>query len=130
MVIMMTVPTYKRKEGKLLVLNSAIIIHNTIIRLVKNEELFPKRYSEILTKPFIDNSRNVMYYIRNANEVKKVDEETINLRRGYINKAIFYANNLYVDIQTNLEFNPQNIDKYTFLLEELDKLLNLLGKWS
>ena len=127
---MMSVPKYKRKEGKLLVLNSAMLIHNIIIRLIKNEELFPKRYSEILTKPFIDNSRNIMYYIRNANEIRKVDELTIKIRQAYISKAIFHANNLYIDIQTNLEFNPESLDKYGVLLEELDKLLNLLNKWS
>ena len=126
----MSVPAYNRKEGKLLVLNSAMIVHNTIIRLVKNEEIFPKRYAEILSKPFIENSRNVMYCIRNANEIRKIDEETERKRKSFIEKAIVFANNLYVDIQTNLEFIPKSLEKYTGLLEELEKLINLLKKWS
>ena len=81
-------------------------------------------------EPFIENSRNIMYCVRNANEIRKIDEETERRRKTFITKAIVFANNLYVDIQTNLEFIPKSLEKYTELLEELEKLINLLKRWS
>ena len=123
----MAVPSYRRKLSEFKILKETQNLMVSLARLYKKEELCPKRYSRVIGEPLMENLRNLIYEITNANSLQLNDE--MDERRKCQKSALRILRCIYVDIMILSELNGGNIAKFENQLLLLDSVEGYLKRW-
>lgn len=79
----MSVPVRDRTESEFTVITKAESILAEAIRIVKAGKCISKRYSRLLSDPFIDNARRLLYCVSAANDMNINDKVELALRSKF-----------------------------------------------
>lgn len=122
----MSVPSYKRSQSDLLIFREVQSLSADLIRMLKSESVIPKRYSELIVPPIVDNLRNLMYSIHIANSINL---NNIEERRLEQNKAKHMIQKLFVDLELVLRFDERGLNKIGAIIDRLMTVRKTMDNW-
>ena len=122
----MSVPSYKRSQSDLLIFREVQSLSIDLIRMLKSESVIPKRYSELIVPPIVDNLRNLMYSIHIANSINL---NSIEERRLEQNKAKRMIQRLLVDLELVLRFDERGLNKIGAIIDRLMIVRKTMDNW-
>ena len=94
--------------------------------MLKSESVIPKRYSELIVPPIVDNLRNLMYSIHIANSINL---NNIEERRLEQNKAKHMIQKLFVDLELVLRFDERGLNKIGAIIDRLMTVRKTMDNW-
>lgn len=122
----MSVPSYKRSQSDLLIFREVQSLSADLVRMLKSESVIPKRYSELIVPPIVDNLRNLMYSIHIANSINL---NSIEERRLEQNKAKRMIQRLLVDLELVLRFDERGLNKIGAIIDRLMIVRKTMDNW-
>ena len=128
----MAVPKYRRTENQLDILNICQDVFSLSLQLIKNEKIIPKKNFKIIAEPMLENIRQLMYAISQANNMYTKSLQQLEYRYQFQFKARQTIVKLLVDIQIaiNLSTTTNAAIKFDHLLDKIEELKSKLQSWT
>ena len=128
----MAVPKYRRTENQLDILNICQDVFSLSLQLIKNEKIIPKKNFKIIAEPMLENIRQLMYTISQANNMYTKSLQQLEYRYQFQFKARQTIVKLLVDIQIaiNLSTTTNAAIKFDHLLDKIEELKSKLQSWT
>ena len=127
--IKMSVRKNERKQGQLQVLNKSRELVSYIIKILTNEEVFPKKYRWTLVSKISDEGCDLITSINRANAVKVETQTDFEYRRFQQKQARGHLEAMMSLITIAYDVFPASAKKMNYVGNLEFEIIELLNKW-
>lgn len=126
----MSVPTYRRKEGKLKVEVKARELLERMVKAVSNDKKFDPIYYEVFTRGFIGKVRDGYLNVWRANNIQVNSEEDYLKRRALQKQALLDIEDFLGLLSPSAKIYKLSRRRALFWTDKATEILSLIRAWE